>query len=56
MDKEFSKGFVEGVQDIVKFCAEEKTNNCDLMIEYDCGKKLNMHIVFSMIPKEGENE
>lgn len=39
MDKEFSKGFVEGVQDIVKFCAEEKTNNCDLTIEYDCGKK-----------------
>lgn len=51
MYKEFSKGFVEGVQDILKFCAEEKTDNCDLTIEYDCGK-LNMHIVFSAIPEE----
>lgn len=30
MDKEFPKGFVEGVQDILKLCAEKKTNNCDL--------------------------
>ncbi len=51
MYKEFSKGFVEGVQDILKFCAEEKTDNCDLTLEYDCGK-LNMHIVFSATPKE----
>lgn len=51
MDKEFSKGFCEDVQDILKFCAEEKTNNCDLTLEYDCGK-LNMHIVFSPIPEE----
>lgn len=51
MDKEFPKGFVEGVQDILKFCAEKKTNNCDLTLEFDCGK-LNMHIVFSPIPEE----
>ena len=51
IDKEFSKGFVEGVQDILKFCAENKTNNCDLTVEYDWGK-LNMHIVFSAIHKE----
>lgn len=34
MYKEFSKGFVEGVQDILKLCAEEKTNNCDLTLEF----------------------
>lgn len=55
MDKEFSKGFVEGVQDILKLCAEKKTNNCDLTVEYDWGK-LNMHIVFSVIPKESGKE
>lgn len=55
MYKEFSKGFVEGVQDILKFCAEKKTNNCDLTLEYDCGK-LNMHIVFSVDHTEDEDE
>lgn len=55
MDKEFSKGFVEGVQDILKFCAENKTNNCDLTVEYDWGK-LNMHIVFTVDHTEDEDE
>ena len=54
-DKEFSKGFFEDVQDILKLCAEEKTNNCDLTLEFDCGK-LNMHIVFSVDHTEDEDE
>lgn len=55
MYKEFSKGFVEGVQDILKLCAEKKTNNCDLTLAFD-GGKLNMHIVFTVDHTEDEDE
>ena len=53
MEKEFPRGFQQGIADILEMCMKRKTDNCIMTL--DCGDvELTMKIVFSAKKKEPE--
>ena len=46
MDKNFSEGFTHDVADLLEYCAENNTDNVDLIFAFG-DKELSVNIVFS---------
>ena len=46
MDKDFSKGFMYDVADLLEYCAENNTDNVDLIFTFG-DKELSVNIAFS---------
>ena len=47
MDKEFSEEFMHDVADLLEYCAENNTDNADLLFVIG-DKELNLNITFSI--------
>lgn len=48
MNKEFSEDFMNNMMDLLEMCVKNNTDNVDLLFDIN-GKKLNMHITFSVV-------
>ena len=46
MDKDFSEGFMHDIADLLKYCAENNTDNVDLIFTFG-DKELSVNIAFS---------
>lgn len=46
MDKDFSKGFMHDIADLLEYCAENNTDNVDLIFCFG-DKELSVNIAFS---------
>lgn len=47
MDKDFSEGFMHDVADLLEYCAENNTDNVDLIFTFG-DKELNVNVTFSI--------
>ena len=47
MDKNFSEGFTHDVADLLEYCAENNTDNVDLIFTFG-DKELNVNVAFSI--------
>ena len=46
MDKDFLEGVMHDIADLLEYCAENNTDNVDLIFTFG-DKKLNLNITFS---------
>lgn len=46
MDKDFSEGFMHDIADLLEYCAENNTDNVDLIFCFG-DKELSVNIAFS---------